>query len=74
MRNPKLYLVESEVPRVNSYLALTKAREHRNQLYVNQLYVHTHVIMYFSLKLNSYTRLEFNYHFLLMRSLPTIPQ
>ena len=25
-RNPKLYLVESEVPRVKSYLGLTKAR------------------------------------------------
>ena len=26
MRNPKLYLVESEVPRVKNYLGLTKAR------------------------------------------------
>ena len=26
-RNPKLYLVESEVPRVKSYLGLTKTRE-----------------------------------------------
>ena len=29
MRNPKLYLVESEVPRVKSYLGLTKTSSER---------------------------------------------
>ena len=33
-RNPKLYLVESEVPRVKSYLGLTKSREQPESQYI----------------------------------------
>ena len=42
-RNPKLYLVESEVPRVKSYLGLRKAREQPESAVM--LYsMHRHVV------------------------------
>ena len=56
-KNPKLYLVESEVPRVKTYLGLRKARSeqesavwyHTLKLYLSVAHLSSVLVLYFTI-------------------------